>query len=90
MEKWKKVVWSGESQFLLHHVNDWVIVNLGKRQHQDAGQKRQCDALGNAPLNDTFGLGFYVDVYLTPSTDLNIVHLLMTLCSSMAVTSSDG
>ncbi|KAK3575380.1 hypothetical protein QTP86_025787, partial [Hemibagrus guttatus] len=58
-EQWKKVAWSVESGFLLHHVDVRVCVSLtwgthGARMHygKKVSRRRQCPALGNVLLGN--------------------------------------
>ena len=80
MEQWKKVAWSDESRFLLHHVDGRVRVRLlpGEEMAPGCTMGRRQAGGGSVMLWtmfcwDTLGPGIHVDVTLTRTTYLNIV-----------------
>ncbi|KAK3525149.1 hypothetical protein QTP86_019533, partial [Hemibagrus guttatus] len=87
-EQWKKVAWSDESHFLLHHVDGRVRVRLLPGKHMVPGctMGRRRAGRGSVMLWAMFcweilGPAVHVDVTVTRSTDLSIaadhVHLFM-------------
>ena len=80
MERWKKVAWSEESRFLLHHVDGRVRVRRLPGEEMVPGcimGRRQAGG-GSVMLWtmfcwETLGPGIHVDVTLTRTTYLNIV-----------------
>ncbi|KAJ8276573.1 hypothetical protein COCON_G00083250, partial [Conger conger] len=80
LEQWKKVVWSDESRFLLHHVDGQVRVRSlpGEEMAPECTVERRQDGGGSMMLWamfcwETLGPGIHVDVNLTHATYLNIV-----------------
>jgi len=55
-EQWKKVAWSDESCFLLHHVDAQVVVHHLPGEHMaprcTMGRRKTGDALGNVLLGN--------------------------------------
>ena len=80
MEQWKKVAWSDESRFLLHHVDGRVRVRClpGEEMAPGCTMGRRQAGGGSVMLWamfcwETLGPGIHVDVTLTRTTYLNIV-----------------
>ncbi|KAK3538082.1 hypothetical protein QTP70_028642 [Hemibagrus guttatus] len=78
-EQWKKVAWSDELRFLLHHVDGRVHVRLLPGEHMAPGctMGRRQDGGGSVLLWsmfcwETLGPAVHVDVILTRSTYLSI------------------
>ena len=79
-EQWKKVAWSDESRFLLHHVDGQVCVHHLPGEHMAPGctmGRRQAGG-GSVMLWamfcwETLGPAIHVDVTLTRTTYLSIV-----------------
>ena len=96
-ELWKKVVWSDESSFLLHHVVGWVCVHClpGEDIAPGCTMGRRQASGGSVMLWamfcwETVGLAIHVDVTLTCTTYLSIAadhKHPFTLYSLMAVAS---
>uniref|UniRef100_A0AAY5KPB9 Tc1-like transposase DDE domain-containing protein n=1 Tax=Esox lucius TaxID=8010 RepID=A0AAY5KPB9_ESOLU len=80
LEQWKKVAWSDESHFLLHHVDGRVRVRRlpGEVMAPECTEEREQAGGGSVMLWATFcwetlGPGIHVDVNLTDAAYLNIV-----------------
>uniref|UniRef100_A0A3Q3JTD4 Transposase Tc1-like domain-containing protein n=1 Tax=Monopterus albus TaxID=43700 RepID=A0A3Q3JTD4_MONAL len=80
MEKWKKVAWSGESRFLLHHVDGQVHVRrLPEEELTPGSTTGRWQARGDSVMIwamfcwETLGPVIHVDITLTRTTYLNIV-----------------
>ncbi|KAK3523811.1 hypothetical protein QTP70_010172 [Hemibagrus guttatus] len=87
-EQWKKVVWSDESRFLLHHVDGRVRVCLLPGEHMAPGCTMGRRRAGGGSVLlwsmfcwETLGPAVHVDVTVTRSTYLSIaadhVHSFM-------------
>jgi len=85
-EQWKKLAWSDESRFLLHHVDGRVCVRRLPGEHMAPGctmGRRQAGG-GSVMLWamfcwETLGPAIHVDVTLTRTTYLSIVETMYTL-----------
>ncbi|KAJ8417445.1 hypothetical protein AAFF_G00286720 [Aldrovandia affinis] len=80
MEQWKKVGWSEESRFLLHHVDGRVRVHRLPGEEMAPGYTMGRKQAGGGSVMlwamfcwETLGPGIHVDVTLTRTTYLNIV-----------------
>ncbi|KAK3519048.1 hypothetical protein QTP70_016372 [Hemibagrus guttatus] len=79
-EQWKKVTWSDESRFLLHHVDVRVCARLLPGEHMAPGCTMGRRRAGGGSVMlwamfcwETLGPAVHVDVTLTRSTYLSIV-----------------
>ncbi|MCJ8732479.1 hypothetical protein PDJAM_G00211810 [Pangasius djambal] len=80
-EQWRKVAWSDESRFLLHHLDGRVRVrHLPGEEMAPGCTMGSRQAVGGSVMRwvifclETFGHGIHVDVTLTCTTYLNIVE----------------
>ena len=80
MAKWRKIAWSDESKFLLHHVDSRVPECCLPGEEMAPGYTlgRRKASGGSVMLwamfcGETLGPGIHVDVTLTRTTYLNIV-----------------
>ncbi len=78
MERWKKVVWSDESCFLLYHIDGWVCRLPREEMAPGCTMGRKQAGKGSLMLWvmccwETLGVGIHMDVTLTRTTYLNIV-----------------
>ncbi|KAF3698669.1 hypothetical protein EXN66_Car014356 [Channa argus] len=85
MEQWKKVAWSGESRFLLHHVDGRVhVLRLpGEEMAQECTMERSQGSRGSVTLWaifcwETLGACVHVDVNLTGTTYLTSLRTMCT------------
>lgn len=102
MEQWKKVCWSDESCFPLHHVDGWVRVRCLPREVRTGGCTMWRMQVGGGSVIlwakfcwESLGPGIHIDVTLTCTTYQNSVadqvhHSIVFTISTVSVASFSG